>query len=41
MNFISDFDAIKPAEHVTYDKPLEGEYKIYVRYFSRKNYDGI
>ena len=41
MNFKRHFNAINPAEHISYEQPIEGDYKIYVRYFSKKNYDGI
>jgi hypothetical protein len=41
MNCTNFFNAVNPAEHIVYDQPKEGEYKIYVRYFKKKNYDGI
>ena len=41
MNYKSYFNARNPAEHIKYEQPKEGDYKIYVRYFSKKNYDGI
>ena len=41
MNYTKYFNAINPAEHIYYQDPKEGNYKIYVRYFSKKNYNGI
>ena len=35
------YNAINPAEHIVYEQPEDGEYKIYVRYYAKHFHDGI